>query len=200
MFTTMIRRTERLMRSGSRTTPRVTSLLSAAVAAVVLAALAGCDDAVLQPLDGSAIGEPPSASASNSLSSANAQLAAIQALQSAFHGAIRNSDYDAMLALWTEDAVLMSGGVTSVGPQEIADFIAEAPPFVNGWASLAPTYKTTIEVHGNTAEFAFECVFVAETGNLAGETVLAHLNGTGTMRKVGDRWLFAEFQGGAGPL
>lgn len=51
-----------------------------------------------------------------------------------------------------------------------------------------------------TADYQFECVYVEESGNLIGNTVQAHLNTTGTMRKVGDQWLFQTFVAGGGSL
>lgn len=138
-----------------------------------------------------------------SVTNSSAHLGAIYELQSAFHGAIRNSDAEAFGSLWTDDATLQAGGSTFSGPSEIVEFIQSAAPFVNGWASLASTYKTQIEIHGHRADYAFECIEVEEveeTGNLVGNEVLAHLNGTGTMRKVGNRWLFETFQSGVGPL
>lgn len=136
----------------------------------------------------------------NSVKWQNAQRGAIDAVLSAFHGALNASDYDAIRSIFTEDASLAALGQTATGPTEIADFFATSPPFVNGWAALAPTYNTRVEIHGNTATYGFECVYVPDTGNLAGQAVVAHLNASGTLRKVGDRWLFASFTGGAGPL
>lgn len=127
-------------------------------------------------------------------------------LQAAFHRALNRSDEDAVRALWAPDAVVWAGAVGCLpctGPDEIAEAIATSGPFMNGWASLAPSYKTRFDVHGNTAEYEFECVYLTDvaTGeSLAGQTVHAHLNATGTMRKVGDRWLFQTFHAGLGSL
>lgn len=164
--------------------------------------LIGCDDtdttSVLAPDE---VAAQPHASF-NSVTNTNAQLAAIHELQSAFHGALRDSDSEAIGSLWTDDATLQVGPTSATGPAAIAAFFEASPPFVNGWAALAPTYKTRVTIHGNRAEFGFECVYVAEPsdGVLAGNAVVAHLNATGVMRKVGDRWLFESFVGGAGPL
>ncbi len=139
-----------------------------------------------------------SKTSATSVSNANAQLAAMHELQSAFHGAIRDEDDDLLRSLWTEDATFTAGIGSAEGPEAIADLIASSP--VYGLASLAPSYKTRFEIHGNTAGFAFECVLVPEAGNLTGEEVVAHVNATGVMRKVGDRWAFESFVGGVGPL
>lgn len=153
-------------------------------------ALGGCETPVVQP--------EKTPAAANVLPGVNAQLAALQELQSAFHGAIRNQDDDLLRSLWTEDATFEAGIGSATGPAAIADLIAGSG--VYGMASLAPSYKTQFEIHGNTAEFAFECVLLPETGNLTGQEVVGHVNATGTMRKVGKRWLFSELQGGVGPL
>lgn len=166
----------------------------------------GCDGSVSDPADLAQSSSSLTADqagevqAPNSVASASAQLGAIKAVLSEFHGALNASDYQAIKAIWTENATLSAFGQTATGPTEIADFFATSGPFVNGWAALAPTYKTEVEIKGNTATYAFECVYVPDTGNLAGQAVVAHLNASGTLRKVGDRWLFDSFTGGVGPL
>lgn len=137
---------------------------------------------------------------SYALPDGNAQKAAILELTSAFHGALNASDEDAVRALFTDDATLQVGPNSATGIDEVTAFFVASPPFVNGWAALAPTYKTQIEIHGNRASFAFECVYVPDVGDLGGQSVVVHLNASGTMRRVGDEWRFDRFVGGAGPL
>lgn len=166
----------------------------------------GCDGSVIDPTDSVQSSssltteQAGEVRASNSVASSSAQLGAIKAVLSEFHGALNASDYQAIKTIWTENATLSAFGQTATGPTQIADFFATSGPFVNGWAALAPTYKTEVDIKGNTAEYAFECVYVPDTGNLAGQTVVAHLNASGTLRKVGDQWLFDSFVGGVGPL
>lgn len=186
-------------RSSGRNSRQLRAAACPIAVLVIALALSACDGSVFEPVGASTLGENE-VRAGNRLSDVNAQVAAVHELQSAFHGALRNSDSEAIRSLWTDDATLRVGATVASGPASIAAFFESSPPFVNGWAALAPTYKTRVEIHGNRADYAFECVYVAETGNLAGQTVLAHLNATGTMRKVGDRWLFEHFQGGVGPL
>lgn len=130
--------------------------------------------------------------------------AAILGLLAAFHEAIRDSEAgqvsETMRSLWTEDARFSGLGQQAEGPAGIAELMVQLPPWGKGWAALAPTYKTTVDIQGNRAMFAFECVYVPDTGNLAGQSVAAHLSATGIARKVGDRWLFQEFNGAPGPL
>lgn len=140
------------------------------------------------------------AAKAGSVAQVNTQVAALYELQSAFHEAIRNSDSELMHSLWTDDATVVTGAGSASGPDDITELIEGVGPFVNGWASLAPSYKTHFEIKGNRAEYGFECIYAEETGDLTGNEVLAHLNATGTMRKVGNRWLFEHFEGGVGPL
>lgn len=163
--------------------------------ALVLLALLGCGD--------STVVEPEARTlfpSQSQLAGSNAHLGALYQLQGAFHGALNASDYDAVKALWAEDATVIAMGNTYTGPDEIAGFFSTSGPFVNGWASLAPSYKSEFEIHGNTATYGFECIYVEDAANLTGNAVQAHLNATGTMRKVGDRWLFQTFVAGAGSL
>lgn len=62
-------------------------------------------------------------------------------------------------------------GQEAEGREAIVAFFEGSPPWGKGWAALAPTYKTVIEISGNRAEFAFECVYVPDTGNLGGGTI-----------------------------
>lgn len=181
------------------------AVLALAAIGAFAVSLEACSDVATDPADrevaaSSEVADAGAPDGPNSVAYQSAQRAAIDAVLSAFHGALNESDYDAIRALWSEDASLAALGQTATGPTEIADFFATSPPFVNGWAALAPTYNTRVEIHGNTATYGFECVYVPDTGNLAGQTVVAHLNASGTLRKVGDRWLFESFVGGVGPL
>lgn len=168
--------------------------------------VAACDSGVADPGAAPAPTAETSAAAvpfsspMTSVIGVSAQHAAIHDLISAFHGALNAQDYEAMFALWAEEATATAFGNTYEGPVAITDFFETSGPFVNGWAALAPSYRTRIEVRGNRATFAFECVYVPDTGNLTGQSVVAHLNASGTLRKVGNRWLFEEFVGGIGPL
>jgi len=137
-------------------------------------------------------------------------LVALHQLQSDFHGAIALADEDLMHSLWAEDAVFHTPGGDFVGPDNITAF------FVNGprWgrvAGLSPSYKTTFDIDGNEATYYFECIFVevdVEHGADPLTEVLAsvppgsqnptveivqHSQGYGTAVRIGDRWVFEEF-------
>lgn len=176
---------------------------SVALLALVTSALglAGCDGAVLEPAGGASVAEAET----NELRSANAHLGALYQLQAAFHGALNAGDKEAVRSLWAPDAQVFAGPIgctPCTGPDEIADAFATSGPFLNGWASLAPAYKTRFDLQGNTAEYEFECVYLTDvgTGDVLSGPVHAHLNATGTMVLHQGRWVFQTFQAGLGAL
>jgi ketosteroid isomerase-like protein len=141
-----------------------------------------------------------------------AQLA-LQQLQADFHGASTYADYELMHSLWADDAVAMAAGQVFEGPDEIADFFSSSP----NWgvsAALSPTYKTTWDVHGDTALLQFECVIV-NTGDLDPLTtplstipfggqnpdveIVQHSTATCTAVRQDGRWVIQTFVGSAGP-
>lgn len=182
-----------------------TMVAALAAAGVLALGAVACDSSMVDPVSGApshtvTARAPGAPDAGNRVASSSAQLGAIHAVLSAFHGALNASDYEAISAIFAEDATLTVGAVEASGRTAVADFFATSGPFVNGWAALAPSYKTQVEITGNSATYAFECVYVPDTGNLAGQTVVAHLAAQGTLTKVGDRWLFQTFTGSVGPL
>jgi len=172
-------------------------------ALAVIVAMGCSDGAVTEPTigtDSGTLAPGESAVPASPRSDESAQVGRLYRLQADFHGALNAGDADAVRALWTDDAAVTAMGSTFTGPDEIVGFFSGSGPFVNGWASLAPAYKTHFEIQGNRATYQFECVYVEDGSNLTGHPVVAHLNATGTMRKVGDRWLFETFVAGAGSL
>lgn len=66
-----------------------------------------------------------------------------------------------------------------------------------------PSFKTTIEVHGDTAFLYFEC---HDVGNFAsgsfgndanGKTIINDTFLAGTLRHIGGRWLFFDMTAGS---
>ncbi|MDA0353191.1 MAG: hypothetical protein O3A10_13395 [Chloroflexi bacterium] len=128
-------------------------------------------------------------------------------LQAAFHAAAtlrepNNLDERIadMLTLWTNDAPLTLGPNTFVGKGEpgtascapgagtLCDFFTNvAPPFQNRWISLSPSYKTEIEVHGNTASLDFQCLYFDEAWAPA-----ARLAVDSTATRVRGDWKFSS--------
>ena len=157
----------------------------------------------------------------------NTQTAELYRLQAAFHQAASGAGVSAaakaqhladMLALWTDDDTLVVGNTTYAGKGEpgtascalgsltLCDFFANhAGSFVLGrdWVSLAPSFKTAIDVHGNTADLYFEChYFDVPTGTKQSD-VSYGLRGnpsTGQARKGHGQWLLSYAIVGFPPL
>ncbi len=135
----------------------------------------------------------PVGSARAAVSPENTQLAEILLLQAAFHETvsyngdpeIRAQHLAELAQLWADDATLTAFGVTYTGKDAIMAFFSGSGPLNNNWASLAPSFRTEVEIHGDTAEYYFECYFV----NAAGSIVVARSSG-GTLIRVDGTWLF----------
>jgi len=155
-----------------------------------------------------------------------ADIAALYQLQAAFHAAAscagldRDQHIQDMLALWTEDGVLIAGSTTyqgrgvwngsscsPAGPT-LCDFFANhAGPFVSGraWVGLSTSFKTAIDVLGDTASLFFECHYFdvstippqwrsdASYG-VPGQPL------TGLARKVNGKWLLSYAVAASPPL
>jgi hypothetical protein len=134
---------------------------------------------------------------------------ALHRLQSNFHEAGVTGDYELMLGSWADDGVFSNPAGTIEGAEAIAAWFAETP----GWGkqvALSPAYKTSFDVHGNSADFTFECVFVAVVegdpmdaslapgpGNgRVGAQIVGHTRATGTAVRQGEDWVFKSFTGG----
>lgn len=147
---------------------------------------------------------------------ANKQTAEIYQLQAAFHQAASGAGVSAaakaqhltgMLALWTHDGTLVVGNTTYAGKGEpgtascasgsltLCDFFANhAGSFVLGrdWVSLAPSFKTTVDVHGKIADLYFECHYFDVPTGVKQSGVSYGLRGnpsSGQARKVHGQWL-----------
>jgi hypothetical protein len=128
-------------------------------------------------------------------SNLNTQTAEILALLSAVHEltsyngdpAIKATHFAAWKELWAEDATfVINNAVTFDGREAIfTGFFAGAPFFNNSWIGLSPSFRTEVEVHGNTAEVYLECIFL----NL-NKTVVAERSLHGTIRKIDGNWRF----------
>ena len=135
-----------------------------------------------------------------------ADVAALHTLQASFHHAVSGGGHiDELMALWAPDATFTVGGGTIVlsGQDEIRDFFLTRAgsfrPTATHWVSLSPSWKTQIDVHGNTAHLYFECHFV----NLDTGTLVAPLAGgtfDGTAERVHGEWLFKDVVAGNTPL
>jgi hypothetical protein len=157
----------------------------------------------------------------------NTQVAELYQLQAAFHaaasGAGASADVKAqhlsqMLALFTDDAMLVVGGTIYVGrgvpgtvtcdpgALTLCDFFANhAGSFVLGrnWVSLSPSFKTYFDIHGDTAEVYFECHYFDVATGLKEADVSFGVPGmpeTGQATKVNGVWLLSFGQAAFPPL
>jgi hypothetical protein len=158
---------------------------------------------------------------------ANTQVAELYQLQADFHEAASGAGVNEatkarhlsyMLALWTDDGTLVVGSTTytgkgipgtsscAPGSRTLCDFFANrAGSFQLGrdWVSLAPSFKTLIDVHGNTADLYFEChYFDVPTGTKQSDVSYGLLGdpSSGQARKVHDQWLLSYAVVGFPPL
>jgi hypothetical protein len=119
-----------------------------------------------------------------------AQEAEMLQLLAGYHGALANGgNIDAMASLWAEDSTLtLNNGTPYVGKDAVLGFFANGPYFSHNWLSLAPEWKTTITVHGNTAEATTECVAtdVSVTPNVIKGVIQVNVT---AVRHEG-KWLF----------
>jgi ketosteroid isomerase-like protein len=132
------------------------------------------------------------------------QVGEIYQLQAAFHRAKTTQDLDLMMSLWANGATFTnrSTGVTYTGSDEIRSFWQNSGSFTHHRFSLVPSFKTTIEVHGDQAFLYFECHDIGEfaTGSFGDPGVKTIVNDTflaGTLRNVAGNWLFWDMTAGS---
>jgi len=127
----------------------------------------------------------------------------IYELQAAFHRAKTTQDIELMMSLWDPDGTLNvqgNPGSPFVGADAIRSFWLTSGSFVHHRFSLVPSFKTQINVHGDTATLYFECHDVGDFDQpdrfFAGDTFLS-----GTLRNLGGKWVFSSMTAGsAAPL
>jgi hypothetical protein len=135
-----------------------------------------------------------------------------------FHQAVSHAGTDpatklahveAVLALWTDDGVLVAGGVTytgkgapgtascAPGSMTLCDlYFNHAGAFVLGhdWVSLTPIFTEAIQgLDGNNADIYFQCIYVDAVSYLIKSNVtfgLPGMPGTGRAKRVHGHWLF----------
>jgi hypothetical protein len=155
------------------------------------------------------------------------QIAKLYELESAFHEAAsgagvsqaeKDDHLKNMLELFTHDAMLVIGTTTYRGKGQpgtascepgsltVCDFFANhAGSFVldRNWVALAPAFKTSFELHGDTADVYFEChYFDVATGVKESDVSfgLAGQPGTAQARNVEGRWHFSYAVAGSPSL
>ena len=130
----------------------------------------------------------------------NTQVAELYELQAAFHAAASHGgDIDAMMALWADDSSITVGGVLYSGKDSVRDFFANhSGAFKHDWVSLAPSFETQFDIHGNTAEIYFECHYADPS--VTPYVIRSDVSATGTARKVHGAWVFWNIVAGSAPL
>lgn len=142
----------------------------------------------------------------------------LKQLHVAFHQAVSHAGVDAatkaqhlaeVLALWTDDGVLIAGGVTYSGkgtlgcaPLTLCDFFANhAGSFVLGrdWVSLTPIFTEAITLYDrDKADIYWQCIYLdANNNDLKVSNVTIGLPGmpnTGRAKKDHGRWLFSHVE------
>jgi ketosteroid isomerase-like protein len=133
------------------------------------------------------------------------QVAEIYQLQAAFHRAKTTQDLDPMMSLWADDAIFTNTTnnttTTYVGADQIRSFWQISGSFTHHRFSLVPSYKTTIEVHGDEAFLYFECHDVGNfaTGGFDDPTIKTIVNDSylaGILRNIAGNWLFSRMTAG----
>ncbi|MFG0284336.1 MAG: hypothetical protein ACF8R7_07925 [Phycisphaerales bacterium JB039] len=140
-------------------------------------------------------------------------LLALQQLQSDFHASGALGSRELLEEIFAENAVANVAGMTFEGRDAVVDFFSSSPLF-GKVVSLAPSYKSEYEIHGNWATYSFECVIVNAGGGDPLTTPLStipfgaqnptveifqHSTAQGMMVREDGRWVILTFNGSAGP-
>ena len=128
-------------------------------------------------------------------------MAEIYQLQAAFHRAKTTQDLDLMMSLWADDATFTNNGTVYLGFDQIKSFWRGSGSFTHHRFSLVPSYKTTIQVHGDEAFLYFECHDVGNfaSGSFNDPTIKTIVNDTflaGSLRNIAGNWLFQNMKAG----
>ena len=127
------------------------------------------------------------------------QIGEIYELQAAFHRAKTTQDLALMMSLWADDATFTYTGTSPAtvytGSDQIRSFWQGSGSFTHRRFSLVPSYKTTIQVHGNKAFLYFECHDIGNfaDGSFDDPSVKTIVNDTflaGTVRHIHGGWVF----------
>jgi hypothetical protein len=111
-------------------------------------------------------------------------------LLAAYHGALAyGGNATAMASLWADDGSLtLNNGTPYLGKTAVLGFFTSGPYFTHNWVSLAPEWKTTISIHGNTAEATTECIATDPVANVVKGIIQVNV----TCKKIRGQWLFTN--------
>jgi hypothetical protein len=115
----------------------------------------------------------------------------------AFHEAGSTKNLELMLSLFADDAVLMAGGKTYAGKQQLKHYWQAAAPFQpqNQWIGYTPAFRIRYDVKGDRAHLYFECLWVDKVA----KKIAVHTNSDDTLVRVGGRWLIKEMKAAVVP-
>jgi ketosteroid isomerase-like protein len=120
-----------------------------------------------------------------------ADMYAIEQIESNWHKAASTQDVDLMMSLWADDATFNNGADTLVGKQQIRDFFTtKAGPFQPGnhWISETPAYKIRVTVNGDKGTLYFECHYVdVKTGK-----VVSVVGADQNVQKIDGKWVITS--------
>jgi hypothetical protein len=110
----------------------------------------------------------------------------------AFHEAGSTKNLTLMLSLFADDAVLIAGGKTYTGKEQLKHYWQAAGPFQphNQWIGYTPAFRIRYDVKGDRAHLYFECLWVDE----AAKKIAVHTNSDDVLVRVNGRWLIKEMR------
>ena len=115
----------------------------------------------------------------------------------AFHQAGSTKNLGLMLSLFTDDAVIMSGGRTYSGKDQVKAFWQSAGPFQpqNQWVGYTPAFRIRYDVKGEQAHLYFECLWIDKAAN----KIAAHTNSDDALVRINGKWLIKEMKAAVVP-
>jgi ketosteroid isomerase-like protein len=110
----------------------------------------------------------------------------------AFHEAGSTKNLELMLSLFADDAVLIAGGKTYTGKDQVKSYWQAAGPFQpqNQWVGYTPAFRIQYSVKGDRAHLYFECLWVDK----AAGKIAVHTNSDDQLVRVNGRWLIKEMK------
>jgi hypothetical protein len=114
-----------------------------------------------------------------------------------FHAAGSTKNLEQMLSLFADDAVLIAGGKTYTGKDQVRSYWQAAGPFQpqNQWVGYTPAFRIQYNVEGDRAHLYFECLWVDK----AAGKIAAHTNSDDKLARVNGRWLIKEMKAASVP-
>jgi hypothetical protein len=120
-----------------------------------------------------------------------ADLYAIEQIETTWHKAASTHDVDLMMSIWADNATFTIGTRQLTGKDQIRAFFAtEAAPFKseNHWISETPAYKIRATVDGDKGTLYFECHYV----DVGTRTIKAVVGSDQEVERIGGTWLITE--------